>query len=422
MSLGVEAAAADLEKRDIIARIWRGDHTVWKPDPTEISDRLGWLTVSDMMRGKVPELEEFGREVRDAGFQHVVLLGMGGSSLGPEVLRRVVGNASGYPELLVLDSTLPAWVQRVTEAIDPARALFLVSSKSGGTVETLSFYKHFKRLVDGALGIERSGANFVAITDAGTSLERLARDQGFRRVFPNPSDVGGRYSVLSYFGLVPASLIGVKIGTLLERADSMRKECASLGPISGNPGAWLGAVIGALGRVGRNKLTLVTSPSINGFGLWVEQLIAESTGKEGAGIIPVEGEPLLAPGSYGDDRIFVYMRLQGDDGCSTDTAMDLIESSGQPVVRLELADRYDLGAELYRWEFAHGGRRVVAGNPSLRPTERPGRQGHDRPHAERVPILRPASKGGRLGLIGGAVVSGGAGRLPRYHSLPPPEP
>ena len=399
MSLGarlsqVEAAAAYLEKHDIIARIWRGDHTVWKPDPTEISNRLGWLTVSDMMRKNVPDLEGFSREIRDAGFQHVVLLGMGGSSLGPEVLRRVIGSASGYPEFLVLDSTVPAWIQQVTDSIDPAKTLFLVSSKSGGTVETLSFYKHFRRLVDGALGIERSGESFVAITDAGTSLERLAHDQRFRRVFPNPSDVGGRYSVLSYFGLVPAALIGVSIGTLLDRADSIRKECASCTPVSSNPGAWLGAVIGALGRVGRNKLTLVTSPSIDGFGLWVEQLIAESTGKEGGGIIPVEGEPLLAPGSYGDDRMFVYMRLQGDDGCSTDNAMDLIESSGQPVVRLDLVDRYGLGAEFYRWEFAAA---VTGSLLGIHPFDQPDVQGA-KDMTERM--LKEYQSSGRLPPVG----------------------
>ena len=348
----VEAHVADLEKRDVVRRIWRKDHTVWKPEPTEITNRLGWLTVADIMCDNAQALEAFAHEVRDAGFRHVVLLGMGGSSLGPEVLRQTFGSARGYPELIVLDSTVPAWVSWVTESIDPARSLFIVSSKSGSTIEPLSFYAHFRNLVDKALRNDAAGQNFVAITDSGTSLESLALDQGFRRIFLNPPDVGGRYSVLSYFGLVPAALIGVDVVALLDRADRMREGCDSFVPAHDNPGAWLGVVMGALALKGRDKLTLVTSPSIRSFGLWAEQLIAESTGKEGKGIIPVAGEPMLAPDHYGDDRLFVYLRLEGDDNAATDRALEKAESSGQPVMRIELRDRFDLGAEFFRWEFA----------------------------------------------------------------------
>ena len=364
----VEATLADLQRRDVVGRIWRRDHTVWKPDPTEIANRLGWLTVSDMMCEQAPALQAFADEVREAGFRHVVLLGMGGSSLGPEVLHQALsaspvvsspnpsgqafGSGPGYPELIVLDSTVPSWVQAVTEAIDPARTLFLVSSKSGSTTEPNTFYAHFRRLVEQAVGKEQAGQNFIAVTDPETSLDKLGQEQGFRRVFLNPADIGGRYSVLSYFGLVPAALAGLDITTLLDRADCMREGCASCVPAHDNPGAWLGAVMGVLAQQGRDKLTLVTSPSISSFGLWVEQLIAESTGKQGKGIIPVAGEPLAAPNSYGEDRLFVYLRLESDDNSAIDAAIAEIEASGQPVVRLDLRDRYDLGAEFFRWEFA----------------------------------------------------------------------
>ncbi len=348
----VEATLADLQQRDVVGRIWRGDHTVWKPDPTEITDRLDWLTVTDIMCDQVTALQAFANEVRDAGFRHLVLLGMGGSSLGPEVLRQTFGSAPGYPELIVLDSTVPGWVQAVTQAIDPARTLFLVSSKSGSTTEPNTFYAHFRRLVEQAVGKEQAGQNFIAVTDPGTPLDQLGREQGFRRVFLNPPDIGGRYSVLSYFGLVPAALIGLDLATLLDRADCMREGCASCVPAHDNPGAWLAAIMGVLARQGRDKLTLVTSPSISSFGLWVEQLIAESTGKEGRGIVPVAGEPLVTPNNYGDDRLFVYLRLEGDDNSDTDAAVAEIEASGQPVVQLTLRDKYDLGAEFFRWEFA----------------------------------------------------------------------
>ena len=348
----VESALAGLQRRQVIARLWRGDHTVWKPDPTEITNRLGWLTVTDAMCEQAPVLEALANEVRDAGFRHVVLLGMGGSSLGPEVLRQTFGSAPGYPELIVLDSTVPAWVRSVAEAVDPAHTLFLVSSKSGSTTEPNMFYAYFRDLVEEAVGKDGAGQHFIAITDSGSSLEKMAREQGFRRVFLNPSDIGGRYSVLSYFGLVPAVLVGLDVSKLLDRADCMREGTASCVPVHENPGAWLGVVMGVLARQGRDKLTLVTSPSINSFGLWVEQLIAESTGKEGLGIVPVAGEPLGPPNNYGDDRLFVYLRLAGDDNEKSDEAIQAIGSSGQPVVRLDLRDNYDLGAEFFRWEFS----------------------------------------------------------------------
>ena len=368
----VEEAMDSLDRGRVIQRIWEGDHTIWKPDPREISDRLGWLTISRRMRAEVPALEAFAREALDAGFRHVVLLGMGGSSLGTEVLRQTFGSSAGYPELIVLDSTVPAWVQSVTDAVDPARTLYLVSSKSGGTVEALSFYAHFRSLVEKASGETAGGGSFVAITDPGTPLEALARERGFRRIFLNPADVGGRYSVLSYFGLVPAALMGIDISSLLDAADRMADSSGLGAPARDNPGAWLGAVMGTFALQGRDKLTLVTSPAITGFGLWVEQLIAESTGKEGKGIIPIATEPQVPAGTYGKDRLFVYMRLGSDDNGRTDSAMDGFRSSGYPVARLDLETGLDLGAEFFRWEFAT----AVAGSlVGINPFDQPDVQG-----------------------------------------------
>ncbi|MFC2013551.1 bifunctional transaldolase/phosoglucose isomerase [Chloroflexota bacterium] len=348
----VEATLADLDRRDIVRRIWQKDHTVWKPKPTEITNRLGWLRITDSMSEQIPVMQSFAREVVAAGFRHVVLLGMGGSSLGPEVLRQVFGNTTGHPELKVLDSTIPAWVQSVKESIDPARTLFLVSSKSGTTTEPLALFRYFKGLVESSVGKEKAGQSFVAITDPGAPLVELAGDEGFRRIFSNPPDIGGRYSALSYFGLVPAMLAGIDIMKLLERSDCMREACASCVPVHDNPGAWLGTCMGTLATKGRDKLTLITSPAISSFGLWVEQLIAESTGKDSKGITPVAGEPLIEAVHYGEDRLFVYLRLQEDDNTKMDKAIEGVRSSGQPVLVLELRDKYDLGAEFYRWEFA----------------------------------------------------------------------
>ena len=348
----VESTLSALDQDAVLRRIWDRDHTAWADEPDEIDNRLGWLTVSDEIVEQVSVLTEFAQEVKDAGFRHVVLLGMGGSSLGPEVVRRTIGSADGFPELIVLDSTVPESVDSVTMAIDLSRTLFLVSSKSGGTIEPNSFYSHFRALVEQAVGSEAAGKSFVAITDPDTSLEELAHSEGFLAVFSNPSDIGGRYSVLSFFGLVPAALMGVDIASLLQRANDMRESCASSVDSLSNPGAFLGAALATLAAAGRDKLTLVTSPSIGSFGLWAEQLIAESLGKNDKGVVPVADEPSIGVNSYGDDRFFVYLRVAGDDNLATDESIRLIAERGQPIVRLDLRDRYDLGAEFFRWEFA----------------------------------------------------------------------
>ena len=367
----VTAALTQLARDNVVARIWDKDHTVWKDDPTEITDRLGWLTISRDMAEHVSDLRAFAEEARNEGIRDVVLLGMGGSSLGPEVLRQCIGSAEGFPALTVLDSTVPARVGTVTRAIDPARTLFIVSSKSGGTIEPNSFYKHFRQSVERAVGVERAGRHFIGITDPGTSLAALGDADGFRRVFENPPDLGGRYSVGSFFGLVPAALCGMDCGKLLDRVSQMAARCEAGPGVRNNPGGWLGAAIGALALQGRDKLTLAASPEVGSFGLWVEQLIAESTGKDGRGIVPVVTEPLLEPDAYADDRLFVHVRLSGGDNAAADVALERIRDAGHPVITLEMDDVYDIGAEFFRWEMAT----AVAGHLlSIQPFDQPNVQ------------------------------------------------
>jgi len=343
------AVAVRLDASDVAQlpkRIWARDPTVWKDDPDtpEIRDRLGWLTVGEAMAQQVKSLTAFAGEVRGE-FDRVVLCGMGGSSLGPEVVWRTFGAAPGHPELHVLDSTDPRAVRQAAQG-DLARTLFIISSKSGTTQESDSFFRYFWERTGG------KGSQFVAITDPGTPLEQLAGDRRFRRTFLNQADIGGRYSALSYFGLVPAALIGVDIDTLLHRAHRMAEACAACVPALENPAARLGALLGEAALAGRNKVTFVLSPGIASFGLWAEQLIAESTGKEGKGILPVAGEPLGAPGVYGEDRVFVSMVLAGEADAGVETRLADLEQAGHPVVHVKLEDRSDLGQEFFRWEFA----------------------------------------------------------------------
>jgi glucose-6-phosphate isomerase/transaldolase/glucose-6-phosphate isomerase len=352
LSSAVDGTIAQLRKNNIVERIWANDHTVWRKEPTGIADRLGWLTVLREMAAQVPNLVTFAKEIRDANFKQVVLLGMGGSSLGPEVIRQTFGSVGDYPRLIVLDSTAPSSVRAVSRQIDPRRALFIVSSKSGSTIEPNSFYKYFRKLVEDKVGETDAGSHFVAITDPGTSLTKLADRAGFRKTFENPPDIGGRYSVLSFFGLVPAALSGVDVGRLLARAEMMAN--SSRGPLSleQNSAAWLGAYLGAAAKAGRDKATLVMSPRIASFGLWVEQLLAESLGKEGKGIIPVVGEPLMSPDAYGDDRALIHVRVDSDENAEADVKTERLAAAGHPLVRLNLTEAYDLGAEFFRWEMA----------------------------------------------------------------------
>ena len=341
-----------MEEDQIMSRIWSIDHTVWKPEPEEITNRLGWLHITEKMLEDLPRLQSLAENVRLEGYTNALLLGMGGSSLAPEVFRDTYGVRKGYLGLTVLDSTDPGAVLNQAEKLNPSKTLFIVSTKSGGTVETLSFFKFFYNRVLEAVGAENAGAHFVAITDPGSHLAELADQYEFRATFLNDPNIGGRYSALSYFGLVPASLIGMDVELLLERASNMVCNCEGCNnPITGdNHGAYLGAILGELAKAGRDKVTLITSPDIRSFGDWVEQLIAESTGKEGKGILPVVGETVGSPGVYGDDRLFVYLKLEGDE--TFDSTLKVLEDTGNPVVRLNLGDLYDLGEQFFLWEMA----------------------------------------------------------------------
>ncbi|HEX8731060.1 MAG TPA: bifunctional transaldolase/phosoglucose isomerase, partial [Ktedonobacterales bacterium] len=353
----VEATLSRAQSERFAQRVWDKDPAFWKPNPAqqqEITNRLGWLTVTDTIRDALSRLNDLRDSLRADGMRDVVLLGMGGSSLAPEVLRETFGVGTGLPNLHVLDSTDPATISAIERVIDLAHTAFIVASKSGGTLETLSQYKFFEAKVLALVNGDdaRAGAHFIAITDAGTKLDTLAQERQFRAIFRNPSDIGGRYSALSFFGMVPAAIIGVDVAKLLDRADAMRAACAAQTPADQHPGVWLGSILGAGQQRGRDKVTIVVSPPLATFGYWLEQLLAESTGKEGKGILPVEGEALGAPTAYGDDRIFAYLRTDEGFDTAQDDAIATLEAAGQPVIRLRLRDTADIASEFFRWEFA----------------------------------------------------------------------
>jgi len=346
-----EEALRALREGRIVERIRQRDHTLWKPDPREIANRLGWLKSPLTMTERLLEIGAFVEAVRAEGFRFVLLLGMGGSSLAPEVFRRIFGAAPGFLDLAVLDSTDPGAVLGFTERLDLNRTLFVVSTKSGGTVETFSFLRYFYNLTADRLGNDKAGRHFAAITDPGSALAELAVARRFRHAFLNDPEIGGRYSALSFFGLVPAALIGMDTGRLLERAAAAaRQEFSEKQRPEAASGAALGALLGRLAGQGRDKLTFVFSPSITPFGDWLEQLIAESTGKEGRGILPVVGEELGGPEAYGPDRCFVFLRAGGDE--TGEEKLRALAAAGHPVVDLRIADPYDLGGQCFLWEVA----------------------------------------------------------------------
>ena len=350
-SRAVTRAMQALDEARVAERLWKKDTTLWKGDDAahqaEIAVRLGWLDVVGTMQERVPDLTAFVGELRDARFTHAVLCGMGGSSLAPDLFRRTFGVARGHLDLAVLDSTDPQAVLSTAERSAPASTLYVVSSKSGGTVEVTSFFRYFWDQARAALG-DDAGAHFVAITDPGTSLETLAQEHGFRRVFLNPPEIGGRYSALSYFGLVPAALVGVDLNRLLERAARMLRACSPPVRAALNPGLALGATLGTLAQGRRDKVTFLSTDKLSSFGLWAEQLLAESTGKEGRGIVPVAAEPIGKPSVYGPDRVFVHQRTTP----SLDRATAAVGRAGHPLLAYRLNDAYDLGAEFIRWEIA----------------------------------------------------------------------
>lgn len=333
-----------------VRRLWARDATLWTG--TDEGEWLGWLRITEDQRATCLRLRTIAEEVKSAGFSHVLLLGMGGSSLCPEVVARTFGRQNGYPKLYVLDSTDPAQVRAFEAQVNMANTIFIVSSKSGTTLEPNIFTQYFFERVGQIIGIDEAGSRFIAITDPGSTLQQLAERLRFRHICYGLSSIGGRYSVLSDFGLVPAAIMGVDVLKLLDRAEEMAHACASCVPVEVNPGVVLGTILGVLACAGRDKVTLIASPGIWHLGAWLEQLLAESTGKAGKGLIPVDRESLGPPEVYGTDRVFIYLRMVSAPVPCQDAALDALERAGQPVIRIAVTDPYDLGAEFFRWEIA----------------------------------------------------------------------
>ena len=337
----------DLDERRFAERFRRRDPSLWKEEEAHqdvVRNRLGWLDVAGTMEKEIDRLVRFAAEVKNDGIRHVLLLGMGGSSLCPEVLAATFGASDGYPDLAILDSTDPAAVAAAEEAVDLDETLIVVASKSGGTAEVDAFRRYFGEKV-------KDRRRFVAVTDPGSPLEKLAADEGYREIFRNPPDIGGRYSALSLFGLLPAALIGMDAGRLLDEGRKMAAACDAEESAAGHPGLSLGAFLAEGAIAGRDKMTLILSPGIGSFGSWVEQLVAESTGKEGKGVLPVDGESVAAPEEYGGDRLFVRIRC-GNGGEAQEEMVAALETAGHSVVRIDLDDPYALGGEFFRWEWA----------------------------------------------------------------------
>jgi transaldolase/glucose-6-phosphate isomerase len=349
LSRAVEKSLDEWTAETKVQRLWARDASLWTGG--DESKWLGWLDIVDAQQRSAKDFEEFAREIRSTGFTHALLLGMGGSSLCPEVLRMSFGKIEGYPDLHVLDSTDPSQIKSFENKIDLENTLFFVSSKSGSTLEPNIFKQYFFTAVQEALGSE-AGNRFIAITDPGSKLQQAAEREGFRRVFFGDPTIGGRYSALSNFGIVPAAAMGLDVAQFLDRTGRMVKKCGADVSAHDNPGVVLGTILGVAQNEGRNKITIVASPGIYDLGAWLEQLLAESTGKNGKGLIPVDRESSAKPETYGNDRLFVYLKLKSDPDGSQEAAINALERAGQPVVRISVADVYDLGQEFFRWEIA----------------------------------------------------------------------
>ena len=362
----VNARLADWEKNNFMKRIWAKDPTLWFSEPTpEITNRLGWLFLPETMHEQLASIVTFAEEIKAEGMTHIVLLGMGGSSLAPEVFQKTFGNGKDYPELIVLDSTHPNAIKNIEKQIDLNKTLFVVSSKSGTTLDTMSLFKYFWEKMEST--VKNRWRHFIAISDPDTPLIKLATERGFRRVFPAVSDVGGRYSALTVFGLVPAALIGVDVYELLDKAQYMVENCAFCVTPQSSYGLRLGAVLGELAKVERNKVTFFASSSVRSFPVWLEQLIAESTGKDGKGIIPIVDEPLAAAKFYGKDRVFVIFAAK-DDKNEFETLVKELEEAGHPTIWITLIDKTDLSQEIFCWEMAVASVGAILGiNPFNQP-------------------------------------------------------
>lgn len=349
LAASVKATVADWQSNGKIKRLWERDASLWTGD--DESKWLGWLDIVEEQAAQQEQLQKLAREVQTRGFEHVLLLGMGGSSLCPEVLRMTFGHIPRFPVLHVLDSTDPAQVKAFERLIDIPKTLFIVSSKSGSTLEPNIFKQYFYERTKQAIG-SQVGSHFIAITDPGSKMQQVAESDRFLHVFFGRPSIGGRYSALSNFGMVPAAAMGIDTKKFLARAAEMVKACGPGTSIDENPGAMLGVILGTAAKSGRDKVTIITSPGIADLGAWLEQLLAESTGKIGKGIIPVDREYLGSPDVYGKDRVFAYVRLENGANAEQDARIDAIEKAGHPVVRISMPDVYDLGAEFFRWEIA----------------------------------------------------------------------
>lgn len=348
MSKAVEAGLDDWQASRKVERLWARDASLWTGKDED--QWLGWLNIVEEQQKTNRRFSNFAAEVKDAGFTHVLLLGMGGSSLCPDVLSKSFGRIKGFPQLHVLDSTDPAQVKSTENKIDIARTLFFVSSKSGSTLEPNIFKQYFFERAKEVVGAENAGKHFVAITDPGSKLRQEAEGDRFRKIFLGDPTIGGRYSALSDFGMAPAAAMGIDVAKFLDRANEMVTACRA--DAKDNPGCILGAVLGTAHNRGRDKLTIIASPEISDLGAWLEQLVAESTGKNGRGLIPVDREAVAAPSRYGNDRVFVYLRLRSGPDRTHDRDVAELEDAGQPVIVISITDGYDLGQEFFRWEFA----------------------------------------------------------------------
>jgi transaldolase / glucose-6-phosphate isomerase len=345
-----EAAREDWKKNEKVRRLWQSDASLWTG--TDENKWLGWLGITQEQLAHISALHDIAADIKKAGFKHALLLGMGGSSLCPEVLRMTFGKITGYPELHVLDSTDPAQIKAIEGQVDLSSTVCIVSSKSGSTLEPNIYKQYFFERVKEKVGEAEVGKRFIAVTDPGSKMQEVAERDKFRKIFTGVPSIGGRYSALSNFGMVPGAVMGIDIDKFLNNTAEMVKACGAASPVDQNPGVLLGLILGVGANLGRDKATIIASPGISDLGAWLEQLIAESTGKLGKGIIPVDREPLAKPETYGKDRIFAYLRLESAPNKSQDAAIDALEAAGNPVVRIQVDDIYNLGQEFFRWEIA----------------------------------------------------------------------
>ncbi len=350
LASAVATSIEDWKKNNKVARLWQKDASLWSG--TDESNWLGWLTITEEQLGQIDALKQIAGDVKKARFKHALLLGMGGSSLCPEVLQMTFGKIKGFPELHVLDSTDPAQIKAIEAKVDLKSTICIVSSKSGSTLEPNIYKQYFFEQVKAKVGEKEAGNRFIAITDPGSKMQQVAEADKFRRIFFGVPSIGGRYSAISNFGMVPAAVMGLDVAKFLKNTEKMVQACGASSAADSNPGVVLGNILGVAANHGRDKITIITSPGISDLGAWLEQLIAESTGKIGKGIIPVDRERLAKPAIYGRDRVFAYLRLASKPNMAQDAAVAALEKAGHPVVRITLPNVYALGQEFFRWEIA----------------------------------------------------------------------